>query len=635
MAALGWVPAGHLLSSGAAVCRAWQLFDWVRLLPACDELRRFCHSSTYVTMIALCGTWRQLRRALELVADMRSRDMECGLPVYSALLHSTVKCNESELAVEVFRQMQLEGLPIDRSVYNLMVDVFVKMGTCEEAIKVLSSMHKAGETADTVTYNLLIVSATRLNRLRTAVDVYKRMVGDGVQPNTKTYTALIMAFSKAGRLESVLDVLQELVMAPTADVDEEGHRQSMQTTYAALMAACEKAGQWDLAVALFDKMSAQGCQPDVAIFNSMIAACAHGGEHVKARAMFDCMTDHGCQPDAVTYANLIRAFKKGGQWCHALDTFEAMQASGCRAHAAVYSSVIDVLWQTGIAWAQAKALTLFEDAIESGPLDPALEVSKKGTLKLDLQALTVGVAVLSMHHWLVQLRPQLASEPAAGPEASRKLAVVNGMGENNRTQGNSSAVKEAVGASLIGCKAPFRLVSDHSRSGRLEASMLSLRKWLFSPAFDKYHQTIQSYSASAFAAAPQGSNSAGQLISTADYLARETANAQKCSDMFEVICTYERQHRISLKTLQSNPGGYLQQRKQIVILAAQLATALRLAEQLAHAAVSLLDRTMMTGAHMAAGTEVLVAVACLRIAALHEGAFVPTLAQVAAVVDIP
>ena len=79
MAALGWVPADHLLSSGP--CRAWQLFDWVRLLPACDELRRFCHSSTYVTMIALCGTWRQLRRALELVADMRSRDMECGLPV--------------------------------------------------------------------------------------------------------------------------------------------------------------------------------------------------------------------------------------------------------------------------------------------------------------------------------------------------------------------------------------------------------------------------------------------------------------------------------------------------------------------------------------------------------------------------
>ena len=96
----------------------------------------------------------------------------------------------------------------------------------------------------------------------------------------------------------------------------------------------------------------------------MIAACAHGGEYVKARAMFDRMAEHDCVPEAVTYANLIRACKKGGQWCHALDTFEAMQRCGCKPHAAVFSSIIDVLWQTGIAWAQAKALDLFTSAVQ-------------------------------------------------------------------------------------------------------------------------------------------------------------------------------------------------------------------------------------------------------------------------------
>lgn len=96
----------------------------------------------------------------------------------------------------------------------------------------------------------------------------------------------------------------------------------------------------------------------------MIAACAHGGEYNKARLMFKRMAEHDCEADAVTYANLIRAYKKGGQWCHALDTFEAMQRSGCRPHAAVFSSIIDVLWQTGIAWAQAKALRLFTSAVE-------------------------------------------------------------------------------------------------------------------------------------------------------------------------------------------------------------------------------------------------------------------------------
>ena len=52
-------------------------------------------------------------------------------------------------------------------------------------------------------------------------------------------------------------------------------------------------------------------------------------------------------------------------------------------------------------------------------------------------------------------------------------------------------MKEAVGAGLLGCKAPFRLVQDHSRSGRLEASSLALRKWLFSEAFDAYLNLLQ------------------------------------------------------------------------------------------------------------------------------------------------
>jgi len=61
----------------------------------------------------------------------------------------------------------------------------------------------------------------------------------------------------------------------------------------------------------------------------------------------------------------------------------------------------------------------------------------------------------------------------------------------SHAQGHSAAVKEAVGASLLGCKAPFRLVQDHSRSGRLEASTLALRKWLFSDSFERYLALVQ------------------------------------------------------------------------------------------------------------------------------------------------
>ena len=84
-------------------------------------------------------------------------------------------------------------------------------------------------------------------------------------------------------------------------------------------------------------------------------------------------------------------------------------------------------------------------------------------------------------------------------------------------QGHSAAVKEAVGASLLGCKAPFRLVQDHSRSGRLEASTLALRKWLFSEHFDRYlsllhvgnlpqHDTIEAHTKSALLSASARKN---------------------------------------------------------------------------------------------------------------------------------
>ena len=70
------------------VCRAWQLFDWVRGLPEEHPLKALCDAGTYTTMIMLCGTWQQLRRALELVDDMRARSLDSGLQVPKPILES-------------------------------------------------------------------------------------------------------------------------------------------------------------------------------------------------------------------------------------------------------------------------------------------------------------------------------------------------------------------------------------------------------------------------------------------------------------------------------------------------------------------------------------------------------------------
>lgn len=45
-------------------------------------------------------------------------------------------------------------------------------------------------------------------------------------------------------------------------------------TYSALISACEKAGQWQLALNLFGEMLRERCIPNVITYNSLITACA-------------------------------------------------------------------------------------------------------------------------------------------------------------------------------------------------------------------------------------------------------------------------------------------------------------------------------------------------------------------------
>lgn len=47
-------------------------------------------------------------------------------------------------------------------------------------------------------------------------------------------------------------------------------------TYSSLISACEKAGQCNLALDLFQEMHNEGCSPNTVTYNSLITACAQG-----------------------------------------------------------------------------------------------------------------------------------------------------------------------------------------------------------------------------------------------------------------------------------------------------------------------------------------------------------------------
>lgn len=77
------------------------------------------------------------------------------------------------------------------------------------------------------------------------------------------------------------------------------------------------------------------------------------------------MQQQGCTPDVVTFTALISAYEKGGQWRRALAAYDMMRQQHCKPDAIVYNAIIDALWETGVVWAQRKALVLYQVQIPS------------------------------------------------------------------------------------------------------------------------------------------------------------------------------------------------------------------------------------------------------------------------------
>lgn len=97
---------------------------------------------TYTTMISQCGSHQQLRRALELVAEMRSRGIACNVHTYSALMNVCIKASELDLALDVYKQMLGEGCSPNLVTYNILIDVYVKKGQWEEGVKILDTLER-------------------------------------------------------------------------------------------------------------------------------------------------------------------------------------------------------------------------------------------------------------------------------------------------------------------------------------------------------------------------------------------------------------------------------------------------------------------------------------------------------------
>jgi pentatricopeptide repeat domain-containing protein 1 len=202
-----------------------QIFDWLRGLDDSHDLYPLCNTMTYTTMISQCGTQQQLRRALELVAEMRSRGIQCNVHTYSALMNVCIKGERNAAGLgQLWCCIRLTCTHSARCRGS-----FEKLVLSAEFLKVRSnvmcSMHAHSHCAPLGCphsacwhpYLDLLLAACPVccaapagNELDLALDVYRQMLQEGCTPNLVTFNTLIDVYGKTGAWEEAIRVLDAL-----------------------------------------------------------------------------------------------------------------------------------------------------------------------------------------------------------------------------------------------------------------------------------------------------------------------------------------------------------------------------------------------------------------------------------------
>ncbi|GAX79992.1 hypothetical protein CEUSTIGMA_g7432.t1 [Chlamydomonas eustigma] len=574
------------LSREGADHRAAELFDHLRSLPEKHSLRPLCDVYTYTAMVSMTIYQQNVERALELVEDMRQRNIERNVHTYTALMNVCIKSGKLTLALDTYSAMRQQQCIPNVVTFNTLIDVYGKLGQWDKALAVVASMKKEGVQPVLRTYNTLIIACNMCGQPREALNVYARLLSDGFAPNSTTYNALISAYGKVAQLDKALEIYQAMVRS---------NMDRSVITYSSLISACEKAGQWDTALRVFNEMQADGCQPNTVTFNSLITACAQGSQWERAAQIFQNMASRGCPPDVVTYTTLISAYERGGQWQQALTAFNQMCVNGCKPDAIVYNAIIDTLWGTGVVCAQRRALQLFVTAVQHGHFrrDTFIKDGAAGSIQtgqssggkptsgsgnpsqgaeLNLHAMTAGVAMLSLYTWLEDVK-RVAVERGSHALPGM-LCIVTDMGRSSREQANC-IVKEAVSAMMSFWEAPFKPLASTPHAAAFEASGVAASMWLTSASFTAMIASLFPISGTA-------------QLNTEDITGCDRNASVDCEQAFAAVTTFESTHGLSL----SNMGNvYVNARPACISRMLEISHDLGLRDEVVHDAVLLTDRT--------------------------------------------
>ncbi|CAE8621624.1 unnamed protein product [Polarella glacialis] len=172
------------------------------------------------------------------------------------------------------------------------------------------------------------------------------MLAKSVEANVFHYSAAISACEKGGQWQLALGLLSSMLDMRVIPNE---------ISYNSAISACEKGGQWQQALDLLSSMPDMRVMPTEISCSAAISACEKGEQWQLALGLLSSMPDLRVIPNEISYNSAISACEKGGQWQVALGILSSMPAASVMPDKISYTAAISAC-EKGGQWQLALGL---------------------------------------------------------------------------------------------------------------------------------------------------------------------------------------------------------------------------------------------------------------------------------------
>ena len=254
----------------------------------------------------------------------------------------------------------------NRAHYQVMLSACAASGAADEAVQLRERMETEGVPVDGTVLSTLIFAHERARQPGRAVELLYELEGK-LAPEKVATSAMELAPSADMDESSADDAASTApanplpAAAPSAELPPpEGAVHAtdpLAFSYAAAIRAHEAAGDWEVALELFERLEARGVRADAHCYCAALGACRRGGLADRAVEILSSVRSKGeVQPNSVMYTLAMAACSAGKQWETSLRLFdEHKEVVGVRGEPYCYSVAMGACAQ-GRQWERALAL---------------------------------------------------------------------------------------------------------------------------------------------------------------------------------------------------------------------------------------------------------------------------------------